>query len=478
MKKQMNNIITAHKGKKIGITLLVMVILVACSCFMATQISDMATQVCWDALEHTAMHTARDIKNQVRCDQELLESISTIIEGADEVESEKVQKIIDEFQPNTMISHIALLLPEDKIMLPNEQIRGTNGILSYEEEAAQGKHISDRSVDIRDESKYILRSFVPVIKDGETVAMLYGVVDLEILPERLERSAYGGEVQISIVDALNGDYIVDTWHKTLGNINDMGERKPVSGESPQVLCQKSLKGESGYSVFLSKTIGENLYFYSYPADVNNWCVGIHVPESLVFDIARQVNVLLFGFISIEVFMLAGYFIWLLRSTKTELIEKQKLADTDLLTGLLNRNCYETSITECKFNCRKNLTCIYVDANGLHELNDTKGHEAGDKMLKEIAWTMKKHFGEKNTYRIGGDEFVAFAVDESQESVQEKISGIDKYLLKQDYHISVGLSSQDIPVDMESLIKSAEIHMYEEKSRYYQQTGKDRRRKRK
>ncbi|MGN0632384.1 MAG: diguanylate cyclase domain-containing protein [Oscillospiraceae bacterium] len=437
----------------------------------------MEEKACWDTLAKTAQQTGIAVKKQIECDQELLESISNIIEGMDDIESPTVQKIIDEFQPNTMISHIALLLPDDKIMLPDEPIRDTNGILSFEKEAALGKHISDRSVDIRDESRLILRNFVPVMKNEETVAMLYGVVDLEKLPEHIDRSAYNGKVQVTIIDAQSGDYILDTWHNSLVNVNDFGERKLVSGEDPKVLCEMSLEGKSGYSVFVSKTTGENMYFYSTPALINKWTLGIHVSEGLVFERVKYVDKLLFGFIGIEVIMLAGYFIWLLLSTKAELKEKQRLADTDLLTGLLNRNCFETKVSECTFACNNNLTCIYADANGLHELNNKHGHAAGDKMLQEVAKAIQDRFGKKNTYRIGGDEFVAFAIDEPTESIQKKLSDIDTYLLNKAYHISFGMSSQDIPIDIDSLLKDAETKMYEAKRSYYQQSGKDRRRNR-
>ena len=44
------------------------------------------------------------------------------------------------------------------------------------------------------------------------------------------------------------------------------------------------------------------------------------------------------------------------------------------------------------------------------------------MLQEVAKTIQKQFGEKNTYRIGGDEFVAFAMDEALETIQKRCTG--------------------------------------------------------
>lgn len=197
-------------------------------------------------------------------------------------------------------------------------------------------------------------------------------------------------------------------------------------------------------------------------------------ESLVFARMIKVNRMLFTFIGAEVVVLAGYFPWILFSTRRELIEKQRLADTDVLTGLLNRNCYEKNIVGLSAACKESLICIYVDVNGLHELNNTRGHGAGDRMLQEVVKTLQKEFGEKNTYRIGGDEFVACAMDAAQEAVEKKLTQINTHLSEQEYHVSIGICREEVPVGMNCLIKQAETLMYEEKRRYYRQTGTDRR----
>ena len=53
-----------------------------------------------------------------------------------------------------------------------------------------------------------------------------------------------------------------------------------------------------------------------------------------------------------------------------------LSKTDLLTGLFNRNSYERKLKVYSSMCNQVFACIYVDVNGLHEINNTKGHVAG------------------------------------------------------------------------------------------------------
>ncbi|MGN0595747.1 MAG: hypothetical protein ACI4J1_00255, partial [Ruminiclostridium sp.] len=73
-----------------------------------------------------------EIESRISSDQRLLASIADIIASEEDINSPDVQRIINSFEPNTMISHIALLLPGDKLMLPKEPIRDTNGLLSFE----------------------------------------------------------------------------------------------------------------------------------------------------------------------------------------------------------------------------------------------------------------------------------------------------------------------------------------------------------
>ena len=163
--------------------------------------------------------------------------------------------------------------------------------------------------------------------------------------------------------------------------------------------------------------------------------------------------------------------------KRVLYERQVsiLSETDLLTGLRNRNCYERKLKEYASGKEKRLSVIYVDVNGLHEMNNSKGHEAGDRMLQFIGSVSQETFGKENAYRIGGDEFVMLLADEGEEQLQRKIERMKRLVEENAYHVSIGVSSGDCAkTDVSLLIKSAEARMYEEKELFYRQKGMDRR----
>lgn len=152
-----------------------------------------------------------------------------------------------------------------------------------------------------------------------------------------------------------------------------------------------------------------------------------------------------------------------------------MSEIDMLTGVRNRNSYEQNLDIYPSVCKNNLSCIFADLNGLHELNNTKGHEAGDKMLRFVAEKMEEQFGKNNTYRIGGDEFVSFVIDGNTDDIQKKIDMIVESAKERKYYVSVGYDTEFCAdMDMGTLINSAEMRMYEAKKQFYQQKGLERR----
>lgn len=83
-----------------------------------------------------------------------------------------------------------------------------------------------------------------------------------------------------------------------------------------------------------------------------------------------------------------------------------LANTDGLTGVANRRAFEDRLSTLRGKPFENPVGLMIfDVNNLKELNDEKGHVAGDELLKLIAGTLEKSFSQVGTvYRIGGDEF--------------------------------------------------------------------------
>jgi len=159
------------------------------------------------------------------------------------------------------------------------------------------------------------------------------------------------------------------------------------------------------------------------------------------------------------------------------------AQTDEMTGLLNRRAYEEKIYEQNdIPTEEHFTYVSIDANGLKEINDTKGHSAGDEMLIGLADCMKSSLGPYGQlFRIGGDEFVVILFCE-EEKLKHIFKGFDEAVAGWTGKLNTGLSisygwinkNEKPEASVRELGAIAEKRMYAAKAAYYQRLGVDRR----
>lgn len=146
---------------------------------------------------------------------------------------------------------------------------------------------------------------------------------------------------------------------------------------------------------------------------------------------------------------------------------KEVSRIDQLTDVRNRNAYESDLLSMPERCRKTLACVYIDVNGLHELNNSEGHEAGDEMLKFVAKQTKRTFSEGRVYRIGGDEFIIFVPDVMESDIACLASVLSKRIEKRGYHIAIGYATTRLKhCSMENLVKAAELEMFQSKEKFY------------
>jgi diguanylate cyclase (GGDEF)-like protein len=106
-----------------------------------------------------------------------------------------------------------------------------------------------------------------------------------------------------------------------------------------------------------------------------------------------------------------------------------LSITDELTGLYNRRGFFT-LAEHRLKLAKRQTIglllLYADLDNLKEINDTFGHEEGDKLLRETGNILKSTYRNSDIVaRIGGDEFVVFPVGTTEDHIEILTSRLQK-----------------------------------------------------
>ena len=141
--------------------------------------------------------------------------------------------------------------------------------------------------------------------------------------------------------------------------------------------------------------------------------------------------------------------------------------TDLLTGLYNRNRYTDVLKGYETTLPQSLGIVFVDVNGIKNINDTYGHEYGDKLLQSVSAILAEIAG-KSVYRIGGDEFVILAENICEADFDAKIRELKKRFEQTDScDVSIGGVWKSEILDINQMLKQADEQMYAEKQQYYQ-----------
>lgn len=165
----------------------------------------------------------------------------------------------------------------------------------------------------------------------------------------------------------------------------------------------------------------------------------------------------------------------LRAHQTELAQ---LAFTDQLTGLPNRaafyrNLNELLVSDPVLTQVQQVSLLFVDLDGFKQVNDSRGHDGGDQLLREVAGRFNSVVKSPSTvFRIGGDEFtilVPAGPDEALLTAQRALKALTQPFEIHDQptilSASIGIASTGAQVDSaETLLTYADNAMYTAKSR--------------
>ena len=144
---------------------------------------------------------------------------------------------------------------------------------------------------------------------------------------------------------------------------------------------------------------------------------------------------------------------------------------DSLTELYNRSYFEQEMSRIEEGRSQTAAIVVCDIDGLKQINDTLGHQAGDEILKTSAHVIKESFRRADVVaRIGGDEFAIIIPDATVDSVKsacsrtrEAISEYNSTHPDLPLSISIGYAvSGKIPFKMYELFKEADNNMYQDK----------------
>ena len=167
----------------------------------------------------------------------------------------------------------------------------------------------------------------------------------------------------------------------------------------------------------------------------------------------------------------------LKKTTDDLTEANRLlqirADTDSMTGLLNRNAFLDTIKQLNKTSRQSALLV-IDADNFKNINDVYGHQTGDKALTAIVDALRMPLRQNDIIgRIGGEEFAVFLPDTEikpalkiAEQLRYAVEVIPfKPIKGQDYPLSISIGlTLSAPTDTTSqLMRMADQSLYQAKA---------------
>ncbi len=618
-------------------TILMAVFMIAGLVVMCVRVSGIAEKDAYKDMSDIAAQLAVDTRSTMERYLDQTRLISSFLSEHKDMKPEETQEHLRAFEQDEGLASFGILSKDGEMLLLDGKYETMQKDLDFETEVFKAPYISDAcSVKDAENEKYIYLA-VPIGEAGDVTGILYGILPLNTLKETYMGAVEERNTQVYIVDSTNGDFLVDTWHNTYGNVYDdqLNNRETKDGSSFGTLRKNVEEKKTGFVIFRSETADTWFYSYYMPLEINEWMLMVTMPEEVVLSNARQVYSILYWVTAGEILAYLLYSIWIFLFERKQVArQKQQLRQTlymydvqqilfdvhknpeqmenalqkvakklkaenaklictdgeriqevyewpvtgqewdkafseqffarlrgqvesgnsvlweqkantselpeeieryfsereisslamapvldsdkkligvlcavnaknknsivllecvarsfmmavsnldsyrlihrmgtvDELTGLLNRNSYEHNLElYAKERC-ESLCCIYMDVNGLHEMNNTLGHAAGDEMLRTIGQAIAERFGKEHTYRIGGDEMVVFCFNCTEAWVNRSISNFKEEMQALGYHISVGSAWKSSTMNVEQMLAKAEALMYEEKNRYYQEKG--------
>ena len=164
----------------------------------------------------------------------------------------------------------------------------------------------------------------------------------------------------------------------------------------------------------------------------------------------------------EVGVLTRSFKKLIANLNTYIINLNEAAHIDALTGIRNRLALRRDYDSYQGH---EVTVMMMDLNDFKLINDTRGHEEGDRILQDIGKLLADTFGKEHCYRYGGDEFLVIYPDASSSEFKQKLDHVRQNkpvisdITSADFSVGYVRAMLDDSDTLRTLISNADEKMY-------------------
>jgi len=293
---------------------------------------------------------------------------------------------------------------------------------------------------------------------------------------------------IAIYTKTNGSYIREDWSFSEQKMSDHDDKSKNCSQCHYTL-KENLIFDGNRKAHIMRD-DKSSFYYNIP--IERYCINCHTHwkigksagyleidmnnEHIVSQAEDRLKyfMIILSIVIIS-FLVIGYFIKLLNK-KLQLTQKSLIdqANHDSMTGLYNRRSfYHISQKILNLSQRKfeEIHVIMLDIDNFKSINDTYGHDMGDKVIVSLSNTLIKNMRKSDIIaRWGGEEFLILLSNTNEKSTLNKAEKIRTSIasMKVDeiqFTVSVGVSSFDYTEDatIDDAIKKADNALYEAKN---------------
>ena len=163
-------------------------------------------------------------------------------------------------------------------------------------------------------------------------------------------------------------------------------------------------------------------------------------------------------------------VWVLDGVRGLLQRVSEASMTDSLTGLGNRSAFQDRGQlgiDAANRAGLPVSLMFIDLNGFKAVNDTRGHDAGDQVLREVSTTIREGIRRSDlAARLGGDEFAVLLLGSDAEAALGVAEKLGARLVRNSLHgvtLSIGIAtSPRAQVSLETMLSEGDRLMYEAK----------------
>lgn len=319
----------------------------------------------------------------------------------------------------------------------------------------------------------VFTMFSPMHYNGERSGLVFVTYPLDEIQNLANTESLKDETEIWIMDGFSDNiircsgsdsFLIGSWSNF--KLEKTRMKSSVGYDSWERLIRNGEK--SGLVTYTIDGVSYTQVFKRIDT-MPGWNVVVRIPSHLLSDTIQIFRWALVAFVGVIILATLMLLVFAHRRETAEKKVFENLSHYDPLTQVMNRRFFETSVENQLDASSEGCTMVFFDVDYFKEVNDSFGHEAGDKILIEFSTLLKEIFGDNGFVgRFGGDEFVVLVKNTDPREIEELMNrlaeGIAEIRVDADpefrLHFSAGAASYPSDAaDYNKLMRCADQALY-------------------